>query len=425
MEGHLRIKVVAITGAALMIVLGTLIAVVSMLGYANVASTADEILGVLEDNGGRFPSTGMPQSLGMSQEVPYESRFFFVAVDDNGDVIDVDTDNIFLIDDSHAVSYAKQAWRQSSGQDGYGFVDTYRYSIRHIDQGGALFIFLDCGRMFERLSDFVFASVIASIAGCAAVVIVVAILSRKIIHPIIETYHKQRQFITDAGHELKTPLTVISADTELLAIEVGNDNEWIGDIKGQIKRLTSLVNDLIFLAKTEEGGIVTKTMVDFSKLVADEVDPFDGVAKAGGKELSINVTNDIWLNGDEHGLRTLVSVLIDNALKYSVKGSTVSVTLVRKHMFQCQLTIENESDHELDPKTLPNMFDRFYRADESHNSSTGGYGIGLSIASAVASAHGGRIVALTDKSKKKLIMKVTLPMSLFKDGERESTGDGK
>lgn len=408
-----------------MIVLGTLIAIVSMLGYANVASTADEILGVLEENGGRFPSTGMPQSLGMSQEVPYESRFFFVSVDDNGDVVDVDTDNIFLVDDSHAVSYAERAWKQSSGHDGHGFIDTYRYSIRHIDQGGALFIFLDCGRMFERLSDFVFASVIASIAGCAAVVIIVAILSRRIIHPIIDTYHKQRQFITDAGHELKTPLTVISADTELLAIEVGDDNEWIGDIKGQIKRLTSLVNDLIFLAKTEEGSSVTRTTLDFSKLVTDEVDPFDGVAQASGKKLSIDVADGIWMNGDEHGLRTLVSVLVDNALKYSVKGSTVSVSLAKRHMMQCQLTIENESDHELDPKTLPNMFDRFYRAEESHNSSTGGYGIGLSIAAAVASSHGGRIVATTDKSRKRLIMRVTLPTTLFKDGEQQGDGDAK
>ena len=211
-----------------------------------------------------------------------------------------------------------------------------------------------------------------------------------IIRPISESYEKQKRFITDAGHEIKTPLAIIDADAEVLEMDVGEDNEWVADIRQQIKRLTGLTNDLIYLSRMEEGGQnLLKTEFSFSEAMEETAQPFRSLAKVQEKELSIGIEQDVTIHADEKSIRQLASILMDNAMKYSPEGSVVSLN-AGKNARGVYMTVENEAKG-LKRTDVEHLFDRFYRADASRNSEKGGHGIGLSMARAITEAHGGKI----------------------------------
>ena len=234
------------------------------------------------------------------------------------------------------------------------------------------------------------------------------ILSGRIIRPIAESYAKQRQFITDAGHEIKTPLTVIAANVDLLASEIG-ENECLDDISEQTRRLRSLTDELVTLSRMEESERVgTRVEFPISELVTEAASPFRSVAAGQGKELRLDIQPMLTLCGDGEEVRRLVGILLENALKYSPEGSTVSLGLARQGR-QAVLTVENRSVLPIDRSQLDRVFDRFYRTDASRNSETGGHGIGLSIAKAIAVLHGGRIRASSEDGSSFRVT-VSLPM---------------
>ena len=181
------------------------------------------------------------------------------------------------------------------------------------------------------------------------------------------------------------------------------NNEWLTDIRKQTDRLTELTNKLIYLAKTEEGAKSKMVKIDFpiSDVVSEDVESFNGLAKSGGKTIETDITPDISYNGDQRSIRELVSVLMDNAIKYSPEGSTVKVSLT-KSSSKILLSVANDTKEQMSKKDLDHMFDRFYRADESRNSETGGYGIGLSIAKGITESHGGKIYAEGSDKKIKI-----------------------
>ena len=230
-------------------------------------------------------------------------------------------------------------------------------------------------------------------------------LSGRMIRPIAESYRKQRRFITDAGHEIKTPITIIDADLEILRMETG-DNEWVQDIQTQTARLAALTNDLICLSKMEEEEVQAKRIeFPLSDAVRETAESFQTLAKTRGRTLLIHVEPMLSYVGDEKALCQLVEILIDNALKYSREGDTVHLTLERQGRF-IRMAVENGVEN-MDKDVVDNMFDRFYRADRARASDGGGHGIGLSIAQAVVSAHRGKISAAVNAGR--LTMTVLLP----------------
>lgn len=267
-------------------------------------------------------------------------------------------------------------------------------------------LFLDCGRSLRSFQNFVITSIMISILGVTAVLILIIFLSRKMVLPMAESYEKQRRFITDAGHELKTPLAIINADADVLEMDVGK-SEWIDDIKHQTKRLASLTSDLITLSRMEETREQTQTMVfSLSDLAEEAVQSFQSMAIAEEKEFAAKISPNLMFRGDEKALARLLSILLDNALKYCPAHGTISFSLDRwKKHYRLILTNTCEEIHSAD---LPHLFDRFYRTDQSRNSSTGGSGIGLSIASAIVTAHRGKISASTADGKS-LTMTLLLP----------------
>lgn len=385
----LRIKFVALSMGSLLLVLLLIMASVNLVNYRGIIREADDLLAFLAENGGGFPQMrGEPQPKAMSPELPYESRFFSVMLDSEGGLVSVDTGKIAAVDSAAAIEYARSIWASGQAQ---GVMGRYRY-LRVAEEGGSRLIFLDCGRNLDNCRRFLLASAGISAAGYAAVLCLVVLFSGRIIKPVSESYEKQKQFITDAGHEIKTPLTIIAADAEVLEMELG-ENEWLRDIQAQAKRLADLTKDLIYLSRMEEAQ-ADRQMIDFpvSDIVEETARSFLAPAIKDGKQLDISIRPGLSMNGDENGIRQLVSILLDNALKYSPPGGRVQLSLEKQQRNLC-LRVSNLTEAELPWDDLGRLFERFYRADPSRSAKEGGYGIGLSVARAIVSAHRGKISA--------------------------------
>lgn len=229
------------------------------------------------------------------------------------------------------------------------------------------------------------------------------ILSKRIVRPVAESYEKQKQFITDAGHELKTPMTIISADADLAEMECG-ENQWISDIRRQAQRLTDLTNDLIYLSRMEEEQPKLQR-IDFplSDVTEEMAQSFQALAKSQEKEFTLHIQPMISFTGDEKAIRQLLSILLDNALKYSPAGGQLKLVL-EKQGRSIVLLVSNTSAQPIEQDKLPHLFDRFYRTDQSRSSQTGGYGLGLSIARSIVLAHKGKIRAESGDGRTLTIM---------------------
>ena len=399
-------KFILLTMSALLLVLTVIIGGINIVNYKAIIDEADEVLSVLAENRGVFPiddieargaadekpGNDMPRAdkfpHEMSPETPFESRYFSVLLDDSGEIVHVETSRIFAVNSDQAVTYAQQAVKDS---DGRGFTDQFRYAVSH-DAKGTQAVFLDCGRRLDAFHMFLRVSILMAITGFLIVLLLVSYFSGRIIRPVSESYEKQKQFITDAGHELKTPLTIINADVDVLKMDIG-DNEWLEDIKGQVLNLASLTDDLVYLSRMEEGAAAIP-MMEFavSDVVEESASAFEGPALAQNKKLTIDIQPMLSMKGNEKSIRQLVGILMDNAVKYSVPDGIISLKLGRTGK-DLILTVSNTTDTQFTRSDLERIFDRFYRMDQSRNSETGGHGIGLSIAKAIVENHKGRIHA--------------------------------
>lgn len=384
----LRIQLILAAMASLFAVLTVIIGAVHVVGYRKVLSDADAVLAVLTENGGHFPRPGRPGKAPprfASPEIPYESRYFSVLLSADGTAAAVDTGKIAAVSTETAMEYARTV--REKGRE-RGFIGDYRYTVQEAD-GGLRVIFLDCGRTLSSFRANLWTSLLVSFLGFLAVLVLMILLSSRAVRPVAESYAKQKRFITDAGHELKTPLTVIGADAELLGMDLG-ENEWLEDIRRQVERLTELTRDLIDLSRMdEEQPPLQRLDFPLSDMASETAQSFSALARTQNKAFTAEVQENLSLCGDEKRLRQMLTILLDNALKYSPAGGEIAMTLERRGRF-VRLRVQNTTDMPL-PEDLSRLFERFYRADASR--STRGYGIGLSIAKAIVQAHGGRISA--------------------------------
>ena len=440
----LRLKFILVSMLSVTIVMVLLIGVINIMNYRSVVKNADRILAMLTDGGGRFPGivnrsqdtssnrsrtgnrrdTRNPEDFlrwmtrfssednENNPELRYESRFFSVTLNLRGEVISTRTDRISAVDSEDAALMAREIY--TSGKV-VGFKGDYRFrKTINPNNNMILIIFYDCGRSLSNVRSFLFTSIAISVICLLMVYILIAISSKAVIKPAADAYEKQRQFITDAGHELKTPLAIINADADVLEMELGGDgeessNEWLSDIRKQTARLTELTGNLIYLAKTEEGTKEAFTFVDFpvSDVIAQEVDSFKGPAQAAGKTIDTKIDDNLSMNGDQKAIRQLVDIFLDNAVKYSPEGGTITVKLKKSGKY-IGLSVTNSTKNPVTKENIKHIFDRFYRADESRNSETGGYGIGLSIAKSIVEVHKGKISANVPESGK-LTMSAVMP----------------
>lgn len=393
----LRIKLIAASMASLFFVLFIIGGIVGILNYRKIVVDADQILAIMEENAGKFPQKfsgdRKDKHPGMSPEVPYESRYFSALFDENGNIILIDTSKIVSIDTTQAMEYASEVWEKNREQ---GFLENYRYR-RTVSNGEVRIIFLDCRRQLDNFQNFLLTTFWVSGIGLLSVFILMVYLSARIVKPFSDNYEKQKRFITDAGHELKTPLTIIEADTEVLEMDFG-ENEWLQDIQSQTKRLEDLTNTLVVLSRMEEGQN-SNMRVEFplSDMLEEVCHTFQAPAKVQEKELRSTIEPMISMKGDEKAIRGLVTILLDNAVKYTNENGHIAVNLEKKKN-RIYLSVFNTTEF-ISKEQICHLFDRFYRTDVSRNSQTGGYGLGLSIAAATVESHRGKIFAETEDEK--------------------------
>ena len=412
---RLKRRFIALAMVSLIMLLAFIVTGMNIMNYNKVVSDADARLEVLEQNSDRLLSPrknpaefkgpgpfdnskedfyygkGGERGPFMTRDEAEESRFFIVTTDENGTVKQSNTDRIASVDEESAKEYAAKALASGEYE---GFVDEIRYSVD--DSGSETVItFLDCGRVLESFRDFLKASIIMSVAGLLVVFGIITFFSGRFIKPVAESYEKQKRFITDAGHEIKTPLAIIKANLDVIKMDPDSAEESLQDIDDQVDRLAGLTNDLVYLSRMEEAEeSLVMSDVPISDIVNETASSFETLAKDKGKAIETDIDKMLSVNGSTKEIEKLVSILLENAVKYSDESEAIKVSL-KKDGRNCILEVSNRTSEEVSSESLAHVFDRFYRTDESRNSATGGHGIGLSMASAIVAAHKGKISAHT------------------------------
>ncbi len=339
---NLRKKFTVVAMGSMFVVLAVIMMAFNLLNYVHLVDDADHMIQMIVENEGKFPSPlhekaepkkepPKGEEERMSPETPYRTRYFSVRMEETGNVLSTDLQYIAAVSEKEAGQYAQEVW---DGQKEKGFYHIYRYQCVQEDHG-VMIVFLDCREELESFRTSLFMSIAVSAGGLLAVFVLVLFFSGIVFRPVADSYRKQKQFITDASHEIKTPLTIMEANVEVIEMEHGED-EWTKSIHKQIQRLAAFT-------------------------------------------------------------RQLICILMDNAVKYSPEGSTIYVSLQKKGK-KILFEVYNETEG-IPMGNLDMLFERFYRLDASRNSETGGSGIGLSIARAIVESHHGRIRAKSDDGK--------------------------
>ena len=311
------------------------------------------------------------------------STFYSVAISYDNKVIEVRNDDAAVYTDAELENAARQALKKS---DTNGVIDNLVYY--KMDKGGyTLVSFMDNTIIRESMNTLFRYTLIFGGVAIIALFFLAVYFAKKIVTPLEESYQKQKQFISDAGHELKTPVSVVSANAELLSREIG-DNQWLSNIQYENERMGKLVGQLLELARTEN---VTPQMeyLDLSRLVTGGVLPFESVAYENGLSLNAQIADGIIALGNNTQLSQLVSILVDNAIRHSQNGKEVFISLTHKRN-NAVLSVINDGES-IPQEQMAQLFERFYRADEARNGEDKHYGLGLAIAKAIVEAHHGEI----------------------------------
>lgn len=444
MVRRLRRKFVLTAMTALLIIVVLMISCILLIYFHQQDSRADSTLQMLLDNDGTFPDMKDPSQPDNSGgripgqgprgadfdaaraiEMPFETRYFTVRLDADGNILSTDVDHIAAISSEDAESYAASAF--SSGKT-KGYLDGYKFADNVQDNGVTLIVFLDCNSSFSNLTQLFRISIL--IAGITLVLMLVLVeaLSGNAVAPVVESLDKQKQFISDAGHELKTPLSVISANVDVLEL-TGEKNEWTKSIRNQVGRMTALVTNMLTLSRMDEAKWKDLfSRVNFSKIAQSTADTFRVVAKSREKQYTISIQEDLHVFGDQRALEQLCTLLLDNAMKYSSEHGSIVISLTEDHK-KARLEVSNTCD-EIPSGNLDRLFDRFYRADSSRTripansgsttATAGGFGIGLSAAREICESHGGEIRAVHD-AEHIIRFIVLLPLDRNTKGKEKKT----
>ena len=402
---RLRIKFVIISMISILIVLSIIMAGINISNYQTVANDTDRILDNLYANGGVFnkniaPPEGNYQPRETDEnyrkyddfgkrnpEMMYETRYFTVIINKGEEeTYTVYMDNIKAVEsEEEAITYAKNALNHSSKR---GYIGNYRYLYNNdTENNKTTVIFIDCTRSLDNARNFLMASLLISLIGYVCVFILILLASKYVFKPVDEAYQKQKRFISNASHELKTPLTIISTNNEILEMMNGKD-ESTDAINRQVIRLNQMVTSLSLLTKLSETKKIDRTKsFNLSDAINDVIND-SYILNDDSKKLEIDIKENLIYNGEEGLIRQLISIVIDNAIKYSEKYISI-------HAYQDNKNIifESMNDcYEIEDGIHNEVFERFYRNDNIRGKKEGS-GIGLSIAKEITDLHHASIIA--------------------------------
>lgn len=395
MENKLRRKFILLSMGSVFFVFLTLGMVISHTVSTTVNLKNDIIIKLLIENEGKFPRVEELISARLSRETPYSTRCFSILMDKNLEFMVVDISNISSISKEDAMNYAIRIL-DSKKYDGY--IDNFQFSIAEKTNGDIFTVFIDRSTEIAILSNFYSASMSICITAFFSIFILIFILSKKAISPIVKNYEKHQRFITDVSHELKTPLTIIKTNNDVVEL-ISGETDWTKSINNQVIKLNELVNNLIILTKMDEKDHkLIKVKFSLSDAISESVEPFKIVVENDSRVLNINIQDNVSYSGDESSIRRVIDILMENAIKYATIKSEITISF-RKHGEKRILKVTNFADNLIIGK-YNDLFERFYRSDSSRNSKTGGHGIGLSIAKSIIENHRGKIKAESLDGKK-------------------------
>lgn len=399
---RLRKKLILISAGSLFLVFAAIFSMLCVYNIVSVNRSLDRLTDALCEGGGKFPEptepaaptapspadTPPPKKPGegeLDKEARFSTRYFTVYYDKEGNLLRADTSAIHAVDEAAAVAYADGVKNEGGTR---GWSGRYRYRLYAVADGTAV-SFVDGGVQREQAENFAFGALAVLGGGCVLVTLLIVIFSGVAVKPAAESYEKQKRFITDASHELKTPLTLILTNVDIAEAELGK-SEWLDDIRTEGEGMSALIGEMVSLCRMdEERPALIQAPFSLSDAVLDAVSEFEPLAEAKSKHLFTDILPDVTVTGDEGALRRVISILLDNAVKFCDPGGKIVVTLTGGH--RATLTVTN--DYRGAAATSPErFFDRFYRADAARTSGSG-FGVGLSIAKATVDAHHGKITA--------------------------------
>ena len=393
---NLRKKFILISAIAVSIVFALIFGLIYIINTSQLNNTMDILTYVISKNDGVFPDFNEieipPANIVFKQdnfftpETQFSTRFFTVWVDNENQIIRENTDKISSITKEDIQEYTQKVL---SNGDERGWIYNFRYKVLDTEYG-KLLVFVN-GEMNKSTTTRVLYSVFFVLLGSFLVILLLILfLSKRAVRPAAESYEKQRQFVTDANHELKTPLTLILSNVDIVESEFGK-NEWLDDIRSEGERMGELIKQLVTLSRMDEDySNLESAEFDFSNTVYDIVSEFEGLASQKRKNLVVTIEPFILYNGDEGLIRKLLSILIDNAIKYCDIEGQIYIKVYSKGRYPV-IVVENTYKNVVNIE-LGKLFDRFYRADKARTF-TGSFGVGLSIAKGIAKNHKGDIVA--------------------------------
>ncbi len=389
-------------------VLLVVLVAVNVVNYRQTVNQVDRLVTMLVNNDGTFPDApeggmaskehpehGMPKGMEFRKDDQMATRYAVVRVA-NDEVQSVDQSHLVSLDET---TLKELGLRLAQGTASQGWEGSLRYQVAKTD-AGTMVVLVDANKETQQVSRLMMVTGAVFILCLAVVYVLVRLVSKRAIRPFVENVERQQQFIANASHEIKTPLAVLSANTDLLAM-MGTEAKFVDSNKRQIKRLNSLVEQMLILSRYDEGeAAATKEEVDLvavTKAIVEEILP---VLNEKGLQVEFTGEAQTIVTTNKSAMTELIRILLDNAMKYTVGEPVITVEAKRN-----QLAIGNETEP-MTKEQVSQIFDRFYRVDSSRNRTTGGSGLGLSIAQKIAETNDVQLTAeLTSATQIRFILK--------------------
>lgn len=394
---QLRKKFIKICMLSFVAAFLVLFASVFLITYLQINASLDRLADVIAENSGKFPEFNEANpdfqerppfwTDSLDRESPFTTRFFAVHFDTSGNIIASDTGSIARISQTEAEAYGGMVIQTERER---GWLEGFRYKQYQSEKGRSV-IFIDGAAARNNNQRLLISAASVFFAGSIVVLVLIVLTSKRAVKPAAESYERQKQFVTDVNHELKTPLTLVRTNLDIAEAEMGK-NEWLEDIREESEKMTELVGRLVTLARMDEERTALEFLpFDLSEAVSDTISAFSSLSEQHGVTLTVHVPPSVEYKGDEAAIRQVISILMDNAVKYCDAGGEIAVALRNGLGRPPTLTVDN-TFRAVTQIQFSRLFDRFYRADKARTYG-GGFGIGLSIARSIMEKHKGTILA--------------------------------
>ena len=318
-------------------------------------------------------------------------------------IVEVDNNNVISKSDDITDEIKNYAIQASNSNFDEGYIGNYIYNVRKIGTNGKEVTLIESESTINQLKATIIISIVIGVLGLILIYIIAKEISKTIVKPVEASFEKQKQFVSDASHELKTPLAVIEANADVLQDKVG-ENKWITYIQNEVQSMNKLVNDLLVLARMEKTDSLNNQKFDLSREVQMSVSVFESMIYEKKIKLETNINEGIEFNGDKEDIKHIISIILDNAIKHTEENNEIIINVL-KEKNNVKIVVMNQGEA-IPEEEREKIFERFYRVDKARSRSEKRYGLGLSIAKGIVDKYKGTIEATSKDGFTSFIVKI-------------------